>query len=54
MDQGALVSEQIDAGADLARRFEKYPLQAAFWLKGAEDGRWFLYLVSDQINDSNF
>jgi hypothetical protein len=54
MDQGALVAEQIDAGAALAHRFDKYPLQAAFWLKRAEDGQWFLYLVSDQINDSNF
>lgn len=55
MDQGPLVTEQIDAGAELAREFDKrIPLQAAFWLKEAEDGQWYLYLASDQINDSNF
>jgi hypothetical protein len=55
MDQGPLVSEQIDAGVKLAREFERWkPLQAAFWLKESEDGQWYLYLVSDQINDTNF
>jgi hypothetical protein len=55
MDQGALVIEQIDAGAKLANDFNKStPLQASFWLKEIEDGQWFLYLVSDHINDSNF
>jgi hypothetical protein len=54
MDQGPLVVEQIDAGAKRARAFDKgTPLQAAFWLKESEDGQWFLYLTSDQINDSN-
>lgn len=54
MDQGPLVSEQIEAGAELANEFEKYkPLQAVFWLKASEDGQWFLYLASDQIEDSN-
>lgn len=55
MDQGPLVTEQIEAGAKLANEFAKYaPLQAAFWLKGSEDGEWYFYLVSDQINDQNF
>jgi len=55
MDQGPLVTEQIDAGAKLAAEFDKRtPLQAAFWLKESEDGQWYLYLVSDQINDTNF
>lgn len=56
MDQGPLVTEQIEAGARLAREFDsKYnPLSAAFWLKESDDGQWFLYLVSDQIDDSNF
>ncbi len=54
MDQGPLVTEQIDAGAALIREFDKYaPLQAAFWLKDSEDGGWYLYLVSDRIDDSN-
>lgn len=55
MDQGSLVTEQIEAGAKLAREFAKYkPLQAAFLLKDRDEGEWFLYLVSDQIDDSNF
>jgi hypothetical protein len=55
VDQGPLVTEQIDAGAKLANEFHKWaPLQAAFWLKESEDGQWYLYLVSDQINDTNF
>jgi hypothetical protein len=55
MDQGPLVNEQIEAGAKLASEFAKYkPLQAVFWLKASDDGEWFLYLVSDQIDDSNF
>ena len=53
MDQGPLVTEQMDAGAKLAYEFtRRIPLQAAFWLKAVEDGKWFLYLASDQINDS--
>lgn len=55
MDQGPLVTEQIVAGARLAAEFaERTPLRAAFWLKESGDGEWFLYLASDQINDSNF
>lgn len=55
MDQGPLVTEQIDAGAKLAGEFQKQtPLQAAFWLKESGDGQWFFYLSSDRIDDSNF
>jgi hypothetical protein len=55
MDQGPLVIEQTDAGARLAAEFDKYAdLRAAFWLKESVDGQWYLYLVSDQIDDSNF
>ncbi|MBI1903160.1 MAG: hypothetical protein HYS13_18830 [Planctomycetia bacterium] len=54
MDQGTLVTEQIEAGARLADEFGKFmPLQAAFWLKPSDDGQWFLYLASDQMNDTN-
>jgi hypothetical protein len=56
MDQGPLVTEQIDAGAKLAGKFDANykPLKAAFWFKESDDGQWFLYLVSDQIDDTNF
>jgi hypothetical protein len=53
MDQGSLVAEQIEAGAQVAAEFDKYlPLAAAFWLKDLELKRWHLYLASEQINDS--
>jgi hypothetical protein len=55
MDQGALVMQQIDAGARLVNEFDKYaPVRAAFWLKARDEGEWYLYLASDQIDDSNF
>ena len=55
MDQGPLVTQQIDAGTRFVHEFASYkPVRVAFWLKGAEDDQWFLYLVSDQIDDSNF
>lgn len=51
MDQGPLVTEQLDAGAKLAQEFGAFmPLQATFWLKERDDGQWYLYLVSDQID----
>jgi len=55
MDQGSLVTQQIDAGARFVHEFAKYtPVQAAFWLKGTEDSQWFLYVAGEQIDDSNF
>jgi hypothetical protein len=54
MDQGPLVSEQIDAGARFLGEFQKYaPVQAAFWLKDSEEGGWSLYVASDRISDEN-
>lgn len=55
MDQGPLVTEQIDAGAELVRQFEQYkPVKAAFWLKASEDARPYLYVASDEIDETNF
>lgn len=55
MDQGPLVSEQIDSGAVFAREFEKFkPIRVAFWLKENEDSYWYLYIASEQIDDTNF
>jgi hypothetical protein len=50
MDQASLVTEEIDAGAELVRRLEKaLPVHAAFWVKDSEGGPWYLYVASDQI-----
>jgi hypothetical protein len=55
MDQGPLVNEQIEAGARFLAEFQKYaPILAAFWLKGSENGRWWLYVASEQITGENF
>jgi hypothetical protein len=54
MGQGSLVSEETDAGAELVRRLDSdIPVQAAFWVKDSEEGRWYLYIASDQIDDKN-
>ena len=52
MDQGSLVKEQIDAGANFVANFEKkIPVTAAFWLKASEESSWYLYVASDEFND---
>jgi hypothetical protein len=54
MDHGPLVMEEIDAGAELAREFDKYePVKVAFWLKASDDDHRFLYIASDRIHDTN-
>lgn len=55
MDNGPLVSEEIDEGAKLVREFDHYaPIKAAFWLRRTGEEQRYLYLASDQIDDSNF
>lgn len=55
MDQGPLVIEEIDVGAELVRQFDSYlPVKAAFWLKVSDDPYRYLYIASDQINEANF
>lgn len=55
MDQGPLVIEEIDAGAELASQFDKYePVKAAFWLKASDEQNRFLYIASERIDDKNF
>ena len=49
MDQSTLVAEQIDDGRRFVERFAANGnfVQAAFWVKTAEDGLWFLYVATD-------
>jgi hypothetical protein len=55
MDQGPLVKDRIDAGNRFLREFDKFaPVVGAFWVKGDENGRWDLYVVSDGINETNY
>lgn len=54
MDPGALVREQIEVAARFLEEFHQYaPIRAAAWFKDAEEGRWDLYIVSDEITDTN-
>jgi len=47
MDQGPLVIEEIDAGAELTREFDRHqPIKAAFWLKVSDEEQRYLYLAS--------
>ena len=49
MGQVALVDEQIADGRRFVERFaaDGNTVQAAFWVKTAEEGDWFLYVVTD-------
>lgn len=47
--------EEIDAGAELVREFDKYaPVKVAFWLKASDEEHRYLYIASAQIKDTNF
>ena len=49
MDQVALVEDQIADGRRFVERFaaDGNTVQAAFWVKTAEEGDRFLYVVTD-------
>lgn len=52
MDQGALVTEQIEAGARFLTEFDKSrPIQIDFWFKDGEERAWRLYVALDQVSD---
>jgi len=54
MDQGPLVIEETDAGAELVREFDKYePVKVAFWLKASDKEHRYLYIASDRIDGNN-
>jgi hypothetical protein len=52
MDQAALVEHQIDDVPGLIDQLgkDKFDVKAAFWLYTSEADQWFLYLVSDLVN----
>ena len=55
MDQDSLVIEETDAGAELVRRFHSYmPVEAAFWIRPVDDGRWTLCIVSKEIDEKTY
>jgi hypothetical protein len=55
MDPNPLVTEEIEAGAELIQRFrDDIPVEAAFWLNPAEEGRWTLYIVTPKIDVASY
>jgi hypothetical protein len=52
MDQAILVEHQIDDVPRLIDQLRKdhFDVIAAFWLYTSEAGQWFLYLVSDVVD----
>ena len=55
MAQDLLVIEQLDAGADFVLDFNDYlSVSVACWVNPAESDNSFLYVASDEIDDSNF
>ena len=49
-----LVAEWIDAGAVLIRNLRAggFPITVGFWLKTSEEGEWFFYLVSPEVDNA--
>src|SRR5262245_36303970 len=55
MDTNPLVTEEIEAGVELIQRFQdSMPVEAAFWLNPAEEGRWALYIVLPKIDVADY
>jgi hypothetical protein len=54
VDQSTLVGNQIDDGRRFVERFaaDGNPVRAAFWVKTAEEGIWFLYVATDLVDRS--
>jgi hypothetical protein len=52
VDQSTLVEDQIDDGRRFVERFaaDGHSVQAAFWVKTAEEGLWFLYVATDLVD----
>src|SRR5262245_26966629 len=52
MDQGTLVEMLIDDGNRLIGRLveEGFPVAGACWLRGAEDGQWFVYIATPLVD----
>jgi hypothetical protein len=53
MDQGPLVEMQIDDGAKVIEKLREggFDVTAAWWMKVSEEGEWFLYIASKQVDE---
>lgn len=53
MDQGSLVEMQIDDGAKVVEKLREggFDVTAAWWMKASEEGEWFFYIASKQVDE---
>jgi hypothetical protein len=54
MDTDTLVADQIDSGQELITLLAEtgFDVTAACWIKSSDDGRWFLYIASEDVDRS--
>lgn len=52
MDQGSLVERQINDGLWIINELSRdgFDVTAAFWLKESENGQWFFYIASQDVD----
>jgi hypothetical protein len=53
MDQGTLVENQIDDGAKIVEKLREsgFDVAAAWWMKASEEGLWFLYIATKEVDE---
>ena len=53
MDQSSLVEMQIDDGAKIVEKLREsgFDVVAAWWMKTTEEGQWFLYIASKEVDE---
>ncbi len=53
MDQGSLVEMQIVDGAKIVEKLRdaSFDVTAAWWMRTSEEGLWFLYIASKQVEE---
>lgn len=53
MGQGTLVEKQIEDGAKVVHKLREtgFDVAAAWWMKSSEEGLWFLYIASKEVDD---
>jgi hypothetical protein len=54
MDQATLVETHIESGERLIEelRHDGFNVTAAAWLKASEEGQWFLYIASTEVDQN--
>ena|SRR5437899_2691185 len=53
MDKETLVEKQINDGAKIVEKLREsgFDVAAAWWMKSSEEGLWFLYIASKEVDE---